>query len=73
MRGVRLAIFGLLAILHSSFSPRQCAAQGVISTVAGGSSFFQGDPRPAVQAPLGRINAVAMEQTADPGGASVVT
>ena len=64
----RLAISCLTTLLPFSlflfpfaFFPLPCPAQGIITTVAGGSWEFRCDGCPATDAPLGRIDGVAVD------------
>ena len=57
----RLATACLAILLPFAFFPLPCYAQGIITTVAGGSWEFRGDGKPATDAPLGEIRGIAVD------------
>ncbi len=56
----RITISGTLSLLFTFLLP-PCAAQNVITTVAGSTWIFRGDGGPALNAPLGRLQGVAVD------------
>ena len=73
----RLAIVCLAILLPFALFPLPCAAQGVITTVAGTTWAFRGDGGLATDAPLGRLQGVTVDSVgnvfaADTGNNHVV-
>ena len=58
---MRVAFSALALSLLAFYLSPVARAQGVITTIAGADFLFQGDGRPAVDAPLGEVTSVAVD------------
>src|SRR6185295_15763596 len=72
----RLSFIAIFLVLFAAKSPR-LVAQGIITTAAGTDWVFNGDGKPALAAPLGKVAYVTVDPAgnpvfADPGSAVVV-